>query len=205
MSATRDIHDLFRRGRLARNLLGRTWRRSQPVVAMPLIDQRLGARSERRGAGLSPTSPRSGGSRDMIHKVECGNSSPTASLLAKLSGYFRLSMSTLLARVEMNPERLAQAKDQPVRIDPESGYVRRHSDACFGLCVAAPADLGADLAAVVPRRRTSTRVTASNSVLRATAPFATRATRSASTRSSSSGSAEDGARWLLARPPRPAG
>ncbi|MFQ8433980.1 helix-turn-helix domain-containing protein [Amaricoccus sp. W119] len=88
---------------------------------MPLIDQRLGARSERRGAGLSPASPRSGGSRDMIHKVECGNSSPTASLLAKLSGYFRLSMSTLLARLtwlfDIPPAPMALTKSSTARVE----------------------------------------------------------------------------------------
>ncbi|WP_413151803.1 helix-turn-helix domain-containing protein [Amaricoccus sp. W119] len=105
------------------------------------IDQRLGARiraeRESRGWSLSDLAARSGVSRGMIHKVERGDSSPTASLLAKLSGAFGLSMSTLLARAEMNPGRLARARDQPVWTDPESGYIRRH--------VSPRTDLPADL------------------------------------------------------------
>lgn len=62
----------------------------------------------------------------MIHKVERGESSPTATLLAKLSGAFNLSMSALLARAEMQEGRLLRAADQPAWIDPQSGYVRRH-------------------------------------------------------------------------------
>lgn len=62
----------------------------------------------------------------MIHKIEKAESSPTATILARLSGAFSLSMSTLLARAEMPEGRLLRKKDQPVWIDPQSGYVRRH-------------------------------------------------------------------------------
>ena len=62
----------------------------------------------------------------MIHKVERGESSPTATLLAKLSGAFSLSMSALLARAETREGRLLRFADQPVWVDPQSGYVRRH-------------------------------------------------------------------------------
>lgn len=94
------------------------------------VDQRLGGRiraeRESRGWSLADLAARSGVSRGMIHKVERGDSSPTASLLAKLSGAFGLSMSALLARAEMSPGRLARAAEQPRWVDPESGYVRRH-------------------------------------------------------------------------------
>lgn len=62
----------------------------------------------------------------MIHKVERGDSSPTAMLLARLSGAFNLSMSALIARAEMQEGRLLRHRDQPVWTDPQSGYVRRH-------------------------------------------------------------------------------
>ena len=61
----------------------------------------------------------------MIHKVERGDSSPTANLLGKLSGAFGLSMSTLLARVEAAGSDLLRRDDQPVWTDPDTGYIRR--------------------------------------------------------------------------------
>ncbi|WP_028223108.1 helix-turn-helix domain-containing protein [Paraburkholderia oxyphila] len=94
------------------------------------IDQRIGARirGEREGRGWSLTdlAGKSGVSRAMIHKIERGESSPTASLLAKLAGAFGMSMSALLALAELEEGRLLRAADQPVWVDPQSGYVRRH-------------------------------------------------------------------------------
>jgi transcriptional regulator with XRE-family HTH domain len=94
------------------------------------VDQRIGARvrteRESRGWSLTDLANRSGVSRAMIHKVERGESSPTATLLAKLSGAFSLSMSALLARAEMREGRLLRFADQPVWVDPQSGYIRRH-------------------------------------------------------------------------------
>jgi transcriptional regulator with XRE-family HTH domain len=94
------------------------------------LDQRIGARirieREARGWSLSDLAERSGVSRAMIHKIERGDSSPTAMLLARLSGAFSLSMSTLMARAEMQEGRLLRHGDQPVWTDPQSGYVRRH-------------------------------------------------------------------------------
>jgi transcriptional regulator with XRE-family HTH domain len=94
------------------------------------LDQRLGAhiKAEREGRGWSLTdlAARSGVSRAMINKVERGESSPTASLLGRLSGAFGLTLSTLLARTEaMGGGRLARAGDQPRWEDPATGYVRR--------------------------------------------------------------------------------
>lgn len=94
------------------------------------IDIRIGARirAEREGRGwsLSELAERASVSRAMIHKVERGDSSPTANLLGKISGAFGLSMSTLLARVEIEQGRLLRKADQEVWTDPETGYVRRH-------------------------------------------------------------------------------
>lgn len=94
------------------------------------LDQRIGARiraeREARGWSLSDLAEKSGVSRAMIHKVERAESSPTATLLAKLSGAFNLSMSTLLARAEMREGLLLRAADQPIWTDPQTGYVRRH-------------------------------------------------------------------------------
>ncbi|AHG66074.1 helix-turn-helix domain-containing protein [Advenella mimigardefordensis] len=94
------------------------------------LDQRIGARirteRESRGWSLSELATRASVSRAMIHKVERGDSSPTANLLGKLSGAFGLSMSTLLARAEISQGRLLRKADQPVWVDPATGYIRRH-------------------------------------------------------------------------------
>ena len=94
------------------------------------LDERIGARirieRESRGWSLTDLAERSGVSRAMVYKVERGTSSPTATLLGRLSGAFGLSMSKLLARAEMQEGRLLRQGEQPVWIDPRSGYVRRH-------------------------------------------------------------------------------
>lgn len=94
------------------------------------LDQRIAARirieRESRGWSLTDLAQRSGVSRAMIHKIERGNSSPTAMLLGRLSGAFNLSMSTLIARAEIPEGRLLHKQDQPVWVDPQSGYIRRH-------------------------------------------------------------------------------
>ena len=94
------------------------------------LDTRIGAhiRAEREGRGWSLTdlAARAAVSRAMIHKIERGESSPTANLLGKLSGAFGLSMSSLLAGAEQRQGRLARQADQPVWTDPDTGYLRRH-------------------------------------------------------------------------------
>ena len=61
----------------------------------------------------------------MIHKVERGESSPTATLLGKLSGAFGLTVSTLIARGEPRGTRVLSRADQELWIDPDTGYERR--------------------------------------------------------------------------------
>lgn len=93
------------------------------------IDRRIGARirieREARGWSLSELATRAAVSRAMIHKVERGDSSPTANLLGKLSGALGLSMSTLMARAEAPEGRLIRKADQPLWTDPGTGYLRR--------------------------------------------------------------------------------
>ena len=94
------------------------------------INQRIGARirleRESRGWSLTELAERAGVSRAMIHKIERGESSPTATLLGRLSGAFGISMSTLIARAEMQEGKLSRFADQPVWRDPQSHYLRRH-------------------------------------------------------------------------------
>ena len=81
---------------------------------------------ENRGWSLTTLADHSGVSRAMIHKIERGESSPTATLLARLAGAFGLSMSQLIALSEVTAGTLLRHDQQPVWQDPESGYIRRH-------------------------------------------------------------------------------
>ncbi|MFW0765810.1 XRE family transcriptional regulator [Trabulsiella odontotermitis] len=94
------------------------------------VNQRISARlrleRESRGWSLSELAERAGVSRAMVHKIERGESSPTATMLGRLSGAFGLSMSTLIARAEMQEGKLLRRENQPVWRDPQSHYLRRH-------------------------------------------------------------------------------
>jgi len=68
---------------------------------------------------------RSGVSRAMIGKIERGDVQPTAALLAKLSAALGMTLSELIARAEGDDRRLVRAAEQPVWVDPETGYRRR--------------------------------------------------------------------------------
>lgn len=113
--------------------------------AVDSLSQRIGARvrieREGRGWSLTDLAAHSGVSRAMVHKLERGESSPTATLLARLSGAFGLSMSQLIARAEAKEGRLLRRADQPVWTDPQTRYVRTH--------VSPPSDLPLDLVQVV--------------------------------------------------------
>ncbi|HTW35779.1 MAG TPA: XRE family transcriptional regulator [Rhizomicrobium sp.] len=80
---------------------------------------------DNRGWTLADLATRSGVSRAMIHKVESGASSPTATLLGRLSGAFGLTVSQLLLEAEGRGSRVARARDNPVWTDPETGFRRR--------------------------------------------------------------------------------
>ena len=89
------------------------------------IGKRVALEREQRGWSLSELAERSGVSRAMIHKVERGESSPTATLLGKLSGAFGLTVSTLIARGEPRGTRVLARDDQELWVDPDTGYRRR--------------------------------------------------------------------------------
>jgi quercetin dioxygenase-like cupin family protein len=50
---------------------------------------------------------------------------PTAALLAKLSAALGMTLSELIARAEGDERRLVRAAEQPVWVDPDTGYRRR--------------------------------------------------------------------------------
>ena len=90
------------------------------------IGQKVKEEREKRGWSLTELADHSGVSRAMIHKIERGESSPTAVLLARLSGSFDMSISQLLAQTEVQTGTLVRHENQPVWQDPETGYLRRH-------------------------------------------------------------------------------
>ena len=85
----------------------------------------VGATRVARGLTVAALADASGVSRAMISKVERAEVQPTAALLAKLSGALGLTLSELIARAEAEPQRLLRRDQQPVWVDPGTGYVRR--------------------------------------------------------------------------------
>lgn len=85
---------------------------------------RLRLEREARSWTLADLATRSGISKAMLSKVERGEASPTAALLGRLSAAYGLTISQLFARAEQGGQ-LARAADQPVWMDPATGFVRR--------------------------------------------------------------------------------
>ena len=78
-----------------------------------------------RGLTLDQLAELSGVSRAMISRVERGEASPTAALLARLCSALGVSLSVFFATSGKEASPLARRADQPVWRDPESGYLRR--------------------------------------------------------------------------------
>ncbi|MGW2343007.1 helix-turn-helix domain-containing protein [Streptomyces sp. NPDC001661] len=100
-------------------------------IVDPLVERigaRIRAERDRRRWTLAELAEESGVSRAMIHRIERGESSPSAVILGKLSAAFRLSVATLLDP-EPDPasaeERVRRAAAAPQWQDPETGYARR--------------------------------------------------------------------------------
>jgi transcriptional regulator with XRE-family HTH domain len=74
---------------------------------------------------------RSDVSKAMLSTIERGKTSPTAALLVRIAAAFGMTLSTLIAREELQGGGLLSKSDQPIWRDPGTGYVRRHlSPAC---------------------------------------------------------------------------
>ncbi|MGY4828411.1 helix-turn-helix domain-containing protein [Sphaerotilaceae bacterium SBD11-9] len=90
------------------------------------IAQRVRELRQAQGLTLEQLSERSGVSRSMISVVERGESSPTASVLDKLSAGLGTTLNALFEAPQVGaPSPLARRDDQPLWRDPASGYVRR--------------------------------------------------------------------------------
>ena len=97
----------------------------------PEIELRIASRLKdlrtRQELTLDELSRRSGVSRSMISLIERAESSPTASVLDRLSASLGVTLASLFApqqRGDAAP--VARRKDQPEWRDPETGYVRRN-------------------------------------------------------------------------------
>lgn len=101
----------------------------EKTVAVRLKTLRTG-----RGLTLDQLADQSGVSRAMISRVERGEASPTAALLARLCSALGVSLSVFFATAGKEASPLVRRADQPVWRDPESGYLRR---------VVSPSGLGA--------------------------------------------------------------
>jgi transcriptional regulator with XRE-family HTH domain len=90
---------------------------------------RLGERLRRertdRGWSLTELADASGVSRAMINRIERGASSPTATILGRLSGAFDLTISQLLADVEQEGPEVVRDAIADRWTDPDTGYERR--------------------------------------------------------------------------------
>lgn len=88
------------------------------------IGERIRALRAENNMTLDQLATTSGVSRAMISRIERGEASPTASLLARICASFGLSLSGFFAENEtVSP--LVRKTDQKLWQDPETGYVRR--------------------------------------------------------------------------------
>jgi transcriptional regulator with XRE-family HTH domain len=97
------------------------------------INTRIAARvrelRDAQGLSLDALAERSGVSRSNISLIERGQSSPTATVLDKLSTGLGVTVASLFeagaaAAAEASP--MARVAGQPIWTDPASGYVRRN-------------------------------------------------------------------------------
>ena len=104
---------------------------SSAMNAAPDIERRVAARlkalrSDRR-LTLDELARQSGVSRSMISLIERAESSPTASVLDKLSAALGVTLASMFAeemRVDAQP--VVRRADQLAWSDPETGYMRRN-------------------------------------------------------------------------------
>lgn len=89
------------------------------------IGERLRLLRTARSQTLEDLAAASGVSRAMISRIERGEASPTAQLLARLCAALDLTLSAFFAFSEEGGDPLSRREAQPVWRDPETGYQRR--------------------------------------------------------------------------------
>jgi transcriptional regulator with XRE-family HTH domain len=96
------------------------------------INQRIARRvrelRDTQGWSLDALAERSQDSRSTISLIERGQSSPTATVLDKLSSALGVTLASLFedSAPAAEPSPMARAADQPVWTDPASRYIRRN-------------------------------------------------------------------------------
>lgn len=98
------------------------------------IGQRVRALRDAAALSLDALAERSGVGRSTISLIERGESSPTATVLDKLSAALGVTVASLFEAPpakDAPPSPLARVADQPVWTDPASGYVRRNVSPAF--------------------------------------------------------------------------
>ncbi len=109
------------------------------------LAERLRALRRAQGWSLDELSALSGVSRASLSRIENGEVSPTASVLGRLAGAHRTTISRLLADIEGDAPALVRRNEQPEWIDPATGFRRRSvsppslSFDCEVLCCELPA------------------------------------------------------------------
>jgi transcriptional regulator with XRE-family HTH domain len=78
-----------------------------------------------RSWSLDELSALSGVSRASLSRIENGEVSPTASVLGRLAGAHRTTVSRLLADIEGDAPALVRQSEQPEWVDPATGFRRR--------------------------------------------------------------------------------
>jgi transcriptional regulator with XRE-family HTH domain len=92
------------------------------------IDDRIAQRLKRlrvdRHWSLDELAERSGVSRASLSRLENAEVSPTAQVLGRLCAAFGLTLSRLMIMVEEGFAPVVRASEQPVWVDPETGFAR---------------------------------------------------------------------------------
>lgn len=91
-----------------------------------VLSSRLKLERQSRKWSIADLASRASVSRATISKIERGESSPTALILGRLSAAFGLTMSQLLARADATRGQVLKANQQPIWVDPETGFSRRN-------------------------------------------------------------------------------
>ncbi len=121
------------------------------------LAERLRALRRAQSWSLDELSALSGVSRASLSRIENGEVSPTASVLGRLAGAHRTTISRLLADIEGDAPALVRRNEQPEWVDPATGFRRRSvsppslSFDCEVLCCELPA--GARIDYPLPPRR----------------------------------------------------
>jgi transcriptional regulator with XRE-family HTH domain len=89
------------------------------------LAERLRALRRARSWSLDELSALSGVSRASLSRIENGEVSPTASVLGRLAGAHRTTVSRLLADIEGEAPALVRRSEQREWVDPATGFRRR--------------------------------------------------------------------------------